>query len=431
MFFDLTLKSKIIVTVLFFCFDYKYSYTLFNSSFNFTSVDLFFNRYEHLEYIYSTPIIAFMFLVSMVYLAKILVWLRQIKTYLTIPFFVGLLFILMKLLVVAIDQNNYLGFFVVAWVGLVSKKMWIVFLLALEAQHGKVGWLESFGGVAVPAAAFREKFKLEEYHLPSQDNYWLGVKLSILFIILYCVYFQFQYQINGIFNSFSIINPYSLNLACKNIVFGEIWNISPGRALGKELACYFTQGVFGGIVKHILLDSMIFFIPGLMMGFRFPVSYQNFLKARSWTSFLFNLFYIYSLILYRIFVIEFYKFILDVTKKRTKFSLPLATFFGVALGGALFHINKDFVYLKYFFSLETLDVFFKNTSFYAYFIIIGATCVISDNLKVRIPKMFTQVMITFYFIIFLIGRSLFEGYYRMIPLELKLNYIKKILFLGF
>lgn len=400
-YFNLSLRSKILVLFFAFLFDYQYSFLTENDrEEKYNVIDFFVQKTGQSEYALHAPLIAIGFLLTFYLLASALHKLRKIRTYLVIPFYILITFAIAELMVFSSNQNNLFGLYISGIIGILTKKKWLIFLLALELQARKLRPLEALGGVIIQGPFFRESLSLDNFQSEKVSQFWRGVGISALISFFYLLYYQIQYQIYGIDSPTVLKNNYSMHLACP-INFHQPVSLQISFV---EFSLCLTGDFFRHTLLRLFLESMILVIPGMMMGFHFPAPYSNFMTAKSWTSFLFKTMHYYSLILFKIFVLEFYNFFFTVRKKKSRELLALSTFMGIVVGGYCYHLSRD--YMVPF--VRGPDFFQENLFFppkIFYFSLIGLLCAASALKKSSSSRNYFWLWPMFYLLLYALVRS--------------------------
>lgn len=370
---------------------------------------------------WQAPLVALSALALLMFIAYLLSSVRKKAKVLTLPFIIGGVILI-------VESFRLTSLHPIATVlSLIAKKYWITFLLALEYQYSRISLKDTVAGLVAPSAMFRESFKLDRYEVNLHEGFKWGGILSAMTIAGLIIYNQIFYQITGLLSSTVVVNSFSFNLVCHS----TLTTLAPPEAFtrGELFGCFLANDLFRGIIKHIFLDSMIFVIPGLMMGWRFSLPFSNFMTAKTWPSFLFKLFYYYALIIYRLFTVEFYHLLQLLFKKRSSWHLPLATFFGVFVGGYCFHALKDFAYIQQFTPHSAFTMLFSWNSF-TYFFTIALFCAVAEARRRRNQKMKQWLWITnaFYFVMFLFLRSLFSTYFHQVDFETKIKLLLRLFY---
>lgn len=112
--------------------------------------------------------------------------------------------------------------------------------------------------------------------------------------------------------------------------------------------CLFRTEFIFSIINHLILGFFSFLIPGYLVGLNFSFPVGNIFKARTFAGFLHAISYYYSLMLNKFFIIEIYKILkLIVNSKKIIF---ISILIGVFIGGAIFHVNRDYHYMFFYHS---------------------------------------------------------------------------------
>lgn len=423
--FNISANWKKRMLILCFLFDSKFSSLIITPFKIFSFNDYFFINHPNASSLLNllSPLLIFTALVILFSLSWALSKLRNFKTYTTIVFFPLLIYLLIRLFSFSLNDNALLAFSLGFIVSVIAKKIWIVYLLALElGQNKKIEPLNILAGFALPGANFREHFSLQGYQSKeTDDSFWAGIKYSFIFVVIIVIFSELTYTYYPFLKSGS----FRITLPCRIDDFSvPINNLSLFRR--SYLWGCFLQNEFGyGIIKHVLIDSMIFFIAPLMMGYRLSLPYRNFFKAKDWNNLMSRMFYFYSLIIYRIFIIEIHKLLLDLFKKRNTFFNPIATFLGVAIGGLIYHFVKDFIYILYFEKVAASGIYFSS-KMQSYFLMTATLCALSTIDVVK--KLFKgKVLLVIFLIVFLIGRSFYSSSRRDPNIKVNIENLKYLL----
>ena len=401
--------------LLFFCFDVDWSMALITP---YGATNTFWGNQTSSFWV--TPFIILSSLALIILLARLLAFLRKKSKAYTLPF-------ILSIAVLIIELFRWTTFHPLASIlSLVAKKYWIMFLLAIEYQYSSLTFKQTVAGLVAPAI-FREFYKVENYEIDGYASLRLGGLLAAITCLAILIYNQVFYQLTGLLTPTVINNSWTLNLVCHS----SLTTLAPVEAFTKKelLGCFLANDFLQGIIKHIFLDSMIFVIPGLMMGWKFPLPFSNFFTAKNWPNFLYKLFYYYALIIYRLFTVEFYHLLQFLFKKRSPWHLPIATFLGVFVGGYCFHALKDFAYVQQFTSNSIFTILFSWNSF-TYFFTIALFCTLAEIRRRRNKKSSQWLWITnsLYFMSFLFLRSIFSTYFHQVDFETKIKLLMRLFF---
>jgi len=350
---------------------------------------------------------------------------RSVRTYLVIPWYL------------ALSVMSYLGYhahitgasvpslLAAATIAVFMKKLWLTYLLALELKVSAVAswprWLE---GLALPGPNFREHFSLPAADPTAETaHFWRGVILSALFAVLIVVFCELTYT------RYPLIGPanYGQLLTCTYpslSVDPRYLEVVPRHLL---LACFFQIEIVYGILKHIFLDGAALVIPALFVGVRLPWPYGNVFTARDWNTFLSRLFVYYSMIVYRVFILEAYKLLRAVfgAQAKGRAITATATGLGVFCGGFLYHANKDFI-ANYFYSRSSILELIFSAGPLVYFSFLALSCALVALLPPAHRRLH-RGLLPLLFVLLLVGRSFYGTYRFKVDPQLKLDNLLYIL----
>lgn len=426
---DLKQKQRIVFLLFFALIDYEQSLMSFSfynhlSSAKLSSVTYLLNTKKEF-YLIFYPILFIISSFFIWWLAKFLSFLRRKKSYYVLIFYFLLISLLLTAFSEVLSYRSQYSSYALIIINIITRKIWLIFLISNVFIYGKGknSFSDILEGYLSPALSVRENLILDNYKVDKLESFQKAVKLSLAMIIIICIYDQLKYQITGKIFGFVWINDWAQSLNCQpvNSPIGSLPNIE--LSLYTIWGCRAYSHIFIGIIKHILIDGFYFYIPMLMMGYHIQLPYNNFYSARKFTHFLFGMFYYYGLNIYRIFIIEFYKLLLEIFKRRNRFMLPISTFLGVYLGGILWHIIEDYLFIQASTDKNILSYVF-TFNFQVYFLGLALFCFISEFLKFKIYLGRLQFLRFIFYLIVLINlRYLFSGYFNgedMIYLKIQL-----------
>ncbi len=409
----LNLKNKFYILLLFSCFDFGASYFFLNP------YVVTFNPVLH--YVESVPyyikiLLAFMFPVFVL----IIYWLgilhsvvRNYKSYYSLFFLSSLIFFSVASVNYLSEKTDLLSILILSCLIFIFKKFWIIYLCGLIKNRSLFPSYKDAYGIIFPGPITRENFDITEYTVDRYKGFDKGLRLAAIFLFLHLLFNQLIFSFSDADSGYVLLKSLKLNsVQCAGATSG-INSILANLSLSSRLFCIFVdQGMFG-IVRHVFLDGVFFIVLGLMLGVQFTFPYSNFFKSKNFQSFLYSIFYYYSIIIFRLFVLEFYKLTLDLFKVRKKFFLSLATFLGVVAGGFVFHIWADALFLQVYYGKSLIDVWsFPYYSFY--FGSLGLACTLS-NFKFNYNYLRGWPRILFYFAFLIFIRFIFSRYFDQLP----------------
>ncbi len=109
--------------------------------------------------------------------------------------------------------------------------------------------------------------------------------------------------------------------------------------LGGKVFFIYIQFIFYFLLKRMAFGYLID-ATSHAMGFKFPLSFQNPLKAKSFGTFFTKIMFYYSMFIFKYFYTRLY-FYLGRSKLLSSYRKPVALFTSIILGGTLFHLFED------------------------------------------------------------------------------------------
>jgi hypothetical protein len=267
-----------------------------------------------------------------------------------------------------------------------SKKLWLVFLMAYSFQLLAVNKLELTTSFFIHTNFFREQFNISFYQDKKNDH---SLKLLTFSIVGICL-FAASYLIS---KSSMLFNSCSL----------DTFNL-------KSNFCFMSNRLSKDFLKSILAEPLIFYLVPLSLGFDMSRPWRNFWTFTNWNNLLSKLFYFYSLLVSTIFIQDFYKFFQSMKFKNRQLKVFLSVFGGVLFGGICFHLLKDFIYSEKTNSKLILFQIF-NFRFFIYFLLLALSCATVEVTKGRLNKKANWFIAICLFIFFIVLRSYFAGYF--------------------
>jgi hypothetical protein len=305
----------------------------------------------------------------------------------------------------------------------VGKKIWIIFLLATSYHlFEKKSYLDICSSLSIFSANFRESFSLTSYKDESNSSYWNAIKISALFTVVIFLFSNLTYT----YMNFPISETFRFTLTCKPPTL----SINPNNLIhfSKSLVlwCFFQNEVVYGIIRHLLIDSILLFVVPNVLGYRLSFPFGNFLKAKNWNSFMSRMFFFYSMIIYRIFILEFYALLKDIFKINKKSIFKISSILGIFFGAFFYHFFKDFSFFTPSNMKLIVDYPFSPLIL-LYFTVLAFSSYIGQAFENQKNQRINEFLILILFIFLLIGRSLYDSYRFSVPLDWKIQNILFIL----
>lgn len=433
LFYNFSYRIKLLLMCIFAVLDFKFAFNSKNLFSRLNFIDDFINTTGDITYSYLSPVIIILAIGGIYFLAQILLKLRNVKTYLQIPFFFFVLYLFNYIFIKFEGKYDVTSFFINGIITYIASKIWVIYLLAIELKFKKTDTLDLIGGVAFPLVFFRETFNLSGYEEQDREVqsrlYLKACLISIGAILGYFVVAQTLYQFSSFENTISIANKFAVKLECSQASSYSASKLISMTRLN-AWACFFSSNFLVGFVKVYLLNSLVMVLPMLLLGFNLSLPFSNVLRARSWSSFFSSLFYYYSLIVNRVFVTEIYKFFLDISKKRNEIIRFASTFIGVILCGYCYHMFRDFSLLYKNLKVNIFDLIFRVPVliYFESLAFLSAFSGLRFFNKTKLTNKLGVLEPFFYVFIFILMRIFFSNYQLGIPVENQYNYILKLLY---
>ncbi len=418
---SLSFKNRFYILLLFSCFDFGASYFFLNP------YVVTFNPVLH--YVESVPyyikiILAFMFPAFMLiiyWLGMFHSFIRSYKSYYSLFFLSILLFLAVASVGYFSDKTDLLSITILSCLIYIFKKFWIIYLCGLVKKRSIFPSYNDAYSIIFPGPITRESFDITDYEVEKYKSLDRGLRLAAVFLFLHLLFNQMIYSFSDADSGYVLLRFLKFNSVQCAGTAGGISSMLAHLSISSRLLCIFIdQGMFG-IIRHVFLDGVFFVVLGHLLGVRFTFPYSNFFKSKNFQSFLYNIFYYYSIIIFRLFVVEFYKLTLDLFKVRKKYFLSFATFFGVFAGGFIFHIWADALFLQVFYGKSLFNVW-SFSYFSIYFGSLGLACTLS-NLKFSNAFFCEWFRILFYFVFLIFIRFIFSRYFEQVPLLEKIYFL--------
>jgi hypothetical protein len=405
-------EVRIGIILLFFLFDFDFAYTNESAYQKFNWVNLFIQQHKTAPYFLLIPLFSLSYLVWIGLFSYCLAYLRKIRSYLSLFVLcfvlIGCVFVTSK----ASSISTLPMFYFFGLTSLICNKIWLIYLLSVEFPYAaqRQNAIQFLGGLVAPGPAFKETNRFEHFQDLSSEGFWRGVRMSAVVVVGYLFLNQLIYQITGNYSSLVVPNQSTLGLVCPTGSRIQSTYIELFQA--NELwLCFFNMEILVGFVRVLFLDTMILVIPGMMMGLRYHLPFGNFFRVRSWSEFLFKLTYYYSLVIYRIFIVEFRKMMADLAKHSSSFFQYAGPFAGVFVGGIVHHIFKD-QYLAYWMGAERFLLASISLAAIIYFTFLSVTIMV-DEVLLRIYRRQNRTWLVLTFLpAFLIVRFIYIVYIR-------------------
>lgn len=393
---DINLKNKLLLILIFTFLDVPLIYQYISPYDATFSLQRFYSYKWFLPIAMLSALFAFLLFL---FLAALLAQLRKRTSVSAIIFYFLLIPILITIHRYYSSQASLFAFVIVSIITLTAKKAWLVYLFSYERNFLSGPTANKISAYLFPAANFRETYDLKPYddshEFLSKNFFFLcgGTLLGYFFI------YQLNYFITGSALGPIIIKAPTLHMNCH----------APANFFEKSV-CILNRRISLDIFKGVLLDTMIFYLAPVALGFNLPRPWSNFWNAKNWTSFLGRLFYYYSLIISQVFVQGLYKQAYFWKIKNRELRLFVAVFLGVWWGGICFHLLKDFVFVNEHGYPNVLHFVF-SFRFNIYFILIALSCAFVESFKGRINALSHKLLIVVFLVIFLTLRSEFASYF--------------------
>ena len=419
-------KFKTLLLLFFLCLDYSSTFAFLNPYL------VTVNGLEN--YLKSAPSYFQFFVPAIILFSVAIVFLlgqlhfkiRQIKTYLSIPYIIIMILFMIWAFDYSINSLSLFNLFILTMTLFIAKKFWLIYLLGLERiPLNQFSWSQ-IKAIAFPGPVTREQFSIENYEVDKEAAFRLAVKLSLIFGMAHLIFNQVVYQLGVVSETpFLIHNNYVVFNKCRLVISPHNIDAVLSLSVMQRIGCIFIDQGLHGIIRHLFLDTFFFIIVASMMGVRFTFPYGNFFKSKNFLSFMYNVFYYYSIIIFRVFVIEFYHFILDIFNKRSRLFLIPATFLGVVIGGICFHLWADFILIQIQ-NKEPIWNIISLPHYSFYFGSLGLACVLAEmTKKLQTPKL-RIINVFAYFLFLIVIRFCFARYFESIPLKNKLFVLQSL-----
>lgn len=304
------------------------------------------------------------------------------------------------------DYKNPLFAFFVLTLSMFAKKIWLL-VLALQTTIFKkqMTYYQFTQGIFTFSPFSREVFDLNDYTI----NHSHLKKYAVLGCLFAISFFYFM-------KLFSLPEYHSDLKVCSGNVSMSVY-LSYATSPYLNWYCLTIASFLKGIVKHLLIDTLLLVIPGYLIGLNFTFPFQNFFKSRSFADFFSNTMYYYSLVVNRFFIWELHK-------AANIFKLPLPKkvliFLSVFFAGIYFHLYRDIHYV-FIYGMNFFPKLFNGPIFY--YLLLGFF--ISFKLKIFKSK---YSNIAFWFILMIFIRYI-NAFYMLEDISLRIKFLKMSLLL--
>lgn len=386
LFFDFNIKTKLWLIALLSLFDFPLLLS-FTSPYEISNLyPIVKEKFSISQLILIIPLINLLVFGFTIVLSFFLITLRR-KIFLPNVVFFSCTIILLILghhLVSHIDSTT--SHLAIIFLSVLSKKLWLIFLMAYSFQLLAVSKLELTTSFFMHTNFFREQYNISFYHDKKNDH---SVKL-LTFSIIGIFLFTISYLLS---NSTMFFNSCTL----------DTFNL-------KSNFCFMINRLSKDFLRSILAEPLIFYLVPLSLGFDMSRPWRNFWTFTNWNNLLSKLFYFYSLLVSTIFIQDFYKFFQSMNVKNKQLKVFLSVLGGVLFGGICFHLLKDFIFNEKTNSKLILFQIF-NFRFFIYFLLLALSCATVEITNGRLNKKANWLIAICLFIFFIILRSYFAGYF--------------------